>query len=204
MTDTDPQPIVATQYLALADLLDTLPPVRWESPSLCEGWRVREVVAHMTMPTRFDETAFMAELRDCDFDFTRLSNRLAGRDASLPEEMLVASLRSETLHRWVPPGGGFHGALSHVVIHGLDITVPLGEPRRSSDEAIRIVLDGLAHGGHEHFGVDIGGRTLRATDFDWSFGAGPVHCAAAEHLILELAGRKIPGPCPGPEAATAQ
>ena len=43
---------------------------------------------------------------------------------------------------WTPPGGGYHGALNHVVIHGLDITVPLREPRRASDTAIRYVLDG--------------------------------------------------------------
>lgn len=31
----------------LADLLATLGPDQWEAPSLCAGWRVRDVVAHM-------------------------------------------------------------------------------------------------------------------------------------------------------------
>src|SRR4051794_26661265 len=31
----------------LADLLATLRPEQWEAPSLCEGWRVRDVVAHV-------------------------------------------------------------------------------------------------------------------------------------------------------------
>ena len=44
---------------------------------------------------------------------------------------------------WTPPGGGYAGALNHVVIHGLDITVPLGVQRRSSGETIRVVLDDL-------------------------------------------------------------
>jgi uncharacterized protein (TIGR03083 family) len=209
MTDVDEdlQPLVAAQYLALADLLDTLPSGRWDSASLCEGWRVREVVAHMTMPARYNEAAFMAELRDCEFDFTRLSNLVATRDAQLPEERLVANLRAETLHRWIPPGGGSHGALSHVVIHGLDITVPLGEPRRCRDATITIVLDDLARGGHAHFGVDISGRTLRATDIDWTYGSGPEHRGSAEHLVLEMSGRKVPAQyleTPGPEAATAE
>lgn len=30
----------------LADLLATLTPAQWEAPSLCEDWRVRDVVAH--------------------------------------------------------------------------------------------------------------------------------------------------------------
>ena len=31
----------------LADLLETVTPEQWEAPSLCEGWRVRDVVAHV-------------------------------------------------------------------------------------------------------------------------------------------------------------
>ena len=75
----------------------------------------------------------MAELRRCDFDFGRLSNEIASRDAGLPTSQLVADLRSEVMQPWTPPGGGYHGALNHVVIHGLDVTVPLGMPRRSPD-----------------------------------------------------------------------
>jgi uncharacterized protein (TIGR03083 family) len=190
--DDDLQPLVAANFLALADLLESLPAARWDAPSLCEGWRVRELVAHLVMPARYDEPAFMAELRDCDFDFTRLSNRVASRDAQLPTDEQVALLRAEALHRWTPPGGGSHGALSHVVIHGLDITVPLGESRRSPDATIRIVLDDLTSGGaHAYFGTDIDGRTLEASDLDWSYGSGPPHRATAEHLVLELTGRRV-------------
>jgi hypothetical protein len=54
---------------------------------------------------------------------------MASRDAQLTTGELVRNLRDETLHRWTPPDGGPHGALSHVVIHALNITVPFGEPR---------------------------------------------------------------------------
>ncbi len=54
MTDSDLRPLVAAAYLELADLLDEAPESAWDTPSLCEGWRVREVVAHMTMPARYD------------------------------------------------------------------------------------------------------------------------------------------------------
>src|SRR5205085_8138861 len=112
---------------------------RWNTPSLCEGWRVREVVAHVTMPARYREDAFMAELRADDFDFTRLSNRLAARDAELSTDELITNVRDRALHRWTPPGGGYAGALNHAVIHGLDVSVPLGQPPLSSDAAIRAV-----------------------------------------------------------------
>jgi uncharacterized protein (TIGR03083 family) len=190
MTENDLQSLVAADYLALAELLDTLSLERWDTPSLCEGWRVREVVAHLTMPVRYREDAFMAELRECEFDFTRLSNRIASRDAQLPIAELVGNTRDEVMHHWTPPGGGYHGALNHVVIHGLDITVPLGEPRRSPDATLQIVLDDLTQGGgHAHFGTDISGRTLQATDIDWSC---PPLGGSAEDLALHMCGRTVP------------
>jgi len=117
-----PSAAVAAEFLALGGLLDSATDAQWDTSSLCAGWRAREVIAHMTMAARYSEEEFMAELRRCDFDFSRLSNEIAARDAELPASELVASLRSEVMQHWTPPGGGWHGALNHVVIHGLDVT----------------------------------------------------------------------------------
>jgi uncharacterized protein (TIGR03083 family) len=191
--DTDLQPTVAAEFLALADVLESADDAQWDTPSLCAGWRVREVIAHMTMAARYTEPQFTDELRRYDFDFGRLSNEIASRDASLPTSELVANLRSETMQHWIPPGGGYHGALNHVVIHGLDVTVPLGVPRRSPDATIRIVLNDLTTGGiHEHFDTDIEGRSLQATDIDWSYGSGPAVRGTAQDLALFLCGRTLP------------
>jgi uncharacterized protein (TIGR03083 family) len=192
-TDADLQRAVTAEYLALADLLGSATEAQWDAPSLCESWRVREVIAHMTMPARYSEEQFMAELRDCGFDFTRLSNQVAARDAGLPASELVASLRADAMHHWTPPGGGYHGALNHVVIHGLDVTVPLGVPRRSPDATIRMVLDDLTEGAmHAHFDTSIEGRSLRATDLDWSYGSGQALRGTAADLALVLCHRTIP------------
>lgn len=193
LSDEDLQAMVAADYLALGDLLEALPASRWDTPSLCEGWRIREVVAHLTMPARYGEAEFMAELKDCDFDFGRLSNRIAERDAALPTQTLVSNVFSEVLHGWQPPGGGAMGALNHVVIHSLDITVPLGVQRRSPDATIRVILDSMAGGGAENFGVDISALTLTATDLAWSAGSGPQRSGSAEDLVLFMAGRKVDG-----------
>jgi uncharacterized protein (TIGR03083 family) len=193
MTDDPSLPLIKATYVALADLLAASALERWDTPSLCEGWRVREVVAHLTMPARYSEDAFMAELGEDEFDFTRLSNRLASRDATLPTTELVHHLRSSRLHEWTPPGGGTHGALNHVVVHSVDVTVPLGTQRVASDPAIRIVLDDLAErGGHAHFGTNIQGRTLHATDISWTYGSGPELAGPADVLVAHVCGRTIP------------
>jgi len=183
---------VTAEYLALAELLDDMEDTSWNTLSLCAGWRIREVVAHLTMPVRYSPAQFHAELQDCRADFTQLSNRIATRDAKLPTGTLVDSLREEAMHHWTPPGGDDIGALNHVVIHGLDITVPLGRGRRP-DEALRRVLEDLTTGGtHLHFGVGLDGVHLRATDMDWRFGSGHTISGAAGHLALLLCGRALP------------
>ena len=189
----DVQPLVAAEYRRLADELASIPAADWDAPSLCEGWRVREVIAHVTMPARYDREAFVAELQARDFDFTRLSNDLAARDGAASPARLVADLRDAALHRWTPPEGSSHDALNHAVIHGLDVTVPLGRPR-PPDDVMRIVLDDLTVGGvHEHFGTRIAGRRLETTDLDWSVGAGTTEQVSAADLALALCGRRVPG-----------
>ena len=75
---------IADEYGALADLLEAAGAGVWDAPSLCESWRTREVVAHVTMPARYDGPAFMAELEAAGGDFTRLSDVVAARDGALP------------------------------------------------------------------------------------------------------------------------
>jgi uncharacterized protein (TIGR03083 family) len=184
---------IAGEYLALADILDGAGPAVWDAPSLCEGWRTREVIAHMTIPARYDGPAFMSELEAAGGDFTRLSNAVAARDADLPEAALVENLRSQTLHTWEPPGGGLSGALTHCVIHGLDITEAVPLARLVPAERVAAVLGALEDaGGADLFGVNLSGAQLRADDLDWSYGSGEVVTGPAQVLALVLCGRRVP------------
>ncbi len=148
----------------------------WDAPSLCEGWRTREVVAHVTMPARYDGPAFMVELDAAGGDFTRLSNTVAARDAALPVATLLADLRSRVLHAWEPPGGGArrrHAPIASSTSSTSSRRVPLG--RRIPGETVRAVLELVAAEGSPNlFGVDLRDVELRADDLDWSSGTGDV------------------------------
>jgi uncharacterized protein (TIGR03083 family) len=191
--DADIQSLVAPQFSALAAALADQPASVAEHPTLCEGWAVKNVVAHLTMAARYDEPAFMRELAAAGNNFDALSEALARRDGTLPFARLLTDLRSDTMARWAPPGGGAMGALSHVVIHSLDITNALGIPRTADDDATREVLDAMSIGGvAARFGTDPSGRLLRANDLNWCFGDGePIEASAAD-LVLALAGRPQP------------
>ncbi len=193
---------IADEYGALADLLESADPDTWEAASLCEGWRTREVVAHMTMPARYSGSAFMAELEAVGGDFTRLSNKVAARDAGLPTTTLLADLRSEELHGWQPPGGGMEGALTHCVIHELDIVEAVPLARHVPEARILAVLALVAAVNPPNmFGVDLSDVELRADDMDWSGGSGALVRGPAQALALVACGRLVPPGRLGGEAA---
>ncbi len=191
--DTGLAAAVAAEYGALADLLEAADPAVWDAPSLCERWRTREVVAHMTMPARYPVPAFMAELEAAGGDFTRLSDTVAERDGALPVGALLADLRSEVLHGWQPPGGGAEGALTHCVIHALDIVEAVPLNRRVPAERVARLLGSVAGPGTPNlFGVDLEGVELRADDLNWSYGSGTPASGTAQALALVVCGRLLP------------
>jgi uncharacterized protein (TIGR03083 family) len=189
---TDPQSWVAPTYTGLADLLTASAVDTWDAPSLCEKWQVRHVVAHVTMPARMTPTQFGAEMAAAGGDFTVLSDTVAARDASLPVADQLDALRSPLLHAWQPPGGGAAGALSHAVIHSLDITVALDRPAAAPEEAVLAVLDQLTAADGAWFGVDLTGVRLEAADTDWSWGSGDLVRADSGPLVALLTGRTLP------------
>jgi uncharacterized protein (TIGR03083 family) len=186
--------MIAAERAELAELLAGLPAARWDEPTLCAGWRVREVVAHITMPFRYSGRRFAFELARSRGKFNAMADRCARRDAAImsPDE-LVTALRSNADHPWQPPGGGYAGALTHDVIHGLDITEALDLGRRVPQDRLRVVLPNLATPqARNFFGVDLSGIELRADDTAWTFGSGTPVTATAQDLALFLCGRRLP------------
>ena len=189
---TDMQSWVGPTFDRLAELLADGPVETWDAPSLCADWQVRHVVAHVTMPARLTPEQYGAEMAAARGDFTVLSNTVASRDASLPLGVLLDQLRSPVLHAWQPPGGGAVGALSHAVVHSLDVTVALGRPAAAPGEAVVAVLDQLTAAQGAWFGVDLTDVRLEATDTAWSWGAGPAVRADSGSLLALLSGRTLP------------
>src|SRR5262245_37053991 len=141
---TDIREAVAGERADLAELLAALPPEDWDKPTLCAGWRVRELVAHLTMPFRLSTHQFLLGMIRAGGKFDRYADRQARRDAEeLSATEFVNCLRDNINHPWKPPGGGYEGSLSHDVIHGLDATVALGIDRQVPADRLRLILDDM-------------------------------------------------------------
>ncbi|MDT9691517.1 maleylpyruvate isomerase family mycothiol-dependent enzyme [Streptomyces sp. P9(2023)] len=193
---------IAAERRELADVLAGLPASTWDEPTLCTGWRVREVVAHMSLGFRYSLPKVAAELVRAGGSLNRMTDRCARKDAAdFSTEELVGFLRDNADHPWKPPVGGFVSALGHDVVHGLDITVPTQVDRKVPEDRLRILLDAVDPKGFKFFGAQLDGIQLRATDLDWTFGSGSPLTGGAQDLLLLTFGRKLPaGRLEGPQA----
>jgi len=183
---------IAAERRELAGLLAGLSAEQWDAPTLCEGWAVRHVVAHVTMPFRYSAPRLAAGLVLARGSFRRMSDGIARRDGLVPPAQLLAWVAGNAEHPWKPPGGGYDGALTHDVIHGLDIAVGLGLPLDVPAQPMSAVLSTITSAQSlRHFGVRACGLRLAATDLDWASGDGEPVRGRAQDLALALTGRRV-------------
>jgi uncharacterized protein (TIGR03083 family) len=184
--------VIAGQRLALADLLEGLSAEEWERPSLCAGWRVRDVAAHVAMAPQVLSIRTMAvEGLRAGGRFHRLNHDMAVRHArSRPAERLVAELREHASSRRLPLVTSYRNILFDILVHGQDIALPLGRthpmpPAAARAGAARVWSMGWPFWARRR----LRGVRLVATDVEWSAGAGPEVEGPIAALLLLLTGR---------------
>ncbi|MQY21210.1 maleylpyruvate isomerase family mycothiol-dependent enzyme [Nocardia macrotermitis] len=169
----------------LAALLHSLSEQEWESPSLCAGWRVRDVVGHLLYDATTLSDYMMVGVR-CGFSPDGVNNALVDRAKPLSVAELLDRFEhnGEHITRLVPKIG-----LADMFVHQQDIRRPLGHPRTVPPERLRAVLahpDPFARPGRYTSGL-----RFIATDVEWSRGVGPEVSGPGEALALAMVGRTV-------------
>jgi uncharacterized protein (TIGR03083 family) len=186
--------LAANERLALADDLDGLTDEQWGQASLCEGWRVRDVVAHLVWPTETPMLKIMVKMAAKGFNFDKLADAAARADDRTPKE-LVAVLRENADSRFKPPGMGPEAPLSDVIVHGYDVRRPLGITYSVAEAPARVALDFLASKKAQssmfHKKGLADGLRFEATDVGWSHGEGASVTGSAEDVMLALGARRV-------------
>jgi uncharacterized protein (TIGR03083 family) len=183
--------MIAEQRRAVADVMDGLSPEQWAAPSLCAGWTVRDVAAHLVMPFEVPLPTFVLRVIASGFDFDKMSNKFATSDRR-PGGELAKVVRANAEHRFVPPNFPPQAPLTDIVTHGLDMFRPLGIERDIPSATLRTVLDFLMTPKAAKAFVPKGatdGRSFVAADIEWSAGSGTEVLAPAQDLVLTLTGR---------------
>ncbi|HEY0636397.1 MAG TPA: maleylpyruvate isomerase family mycothiol-dependent enzyme [Pseudonocardiaceae bacterium] len=180
-----------TERTGVADLLESLAPAAWNTPSLCAGWTVREVAAHLTLGPRFTYATAFLEFARARGSFDRMVHDTAVRRAAArtPEE-LVLDLRATVGSRRLAPGQQLMDALMDVLVHGQDIALPL-DLRRPMPHAATVAALGHAwfRGRPFHARRTLAGFRLTATDSPFAVGKGEDVQGPSWALLLLVTGR---------------
>lgn len=183
----------------LLHLLRSLTPADWLTSSLCAGWRIKDVAAHLLVdePVQSGATRrVMPMLAKQRFSVDRMNSWWINKNRERTPESIIESFEADNMR---PIGllGHLIGsavALRALVIHHQDMRRPLHLTRDIPAERLLTVLESLQT---RKGSVAIGSRArarglhLRASDVSWAHGDGPEVSGPAEAIIMALAGRSV-------------
>ncbi|MEO6205119.1 MAG: maleylpyruvate isomerase family mycothiol-dependent enzyme [Mycobacteriales bacterium] len=183
-------PLVHAERAALAADLDGLTSEQWDTPSLCEGWSVHDLLAHQVSTARLTPLGFFGALIGSGLSFSKFAAKgvAAGKEGG-PAATLQAYRDLEKAT--TSPPGPKDSWLGEEIVHGEDIRRPLGLMRAYPAASVTRVLD-FYKKSNTLLGTKkrIAGVTLKATDLDWSHGSGPLVEGPALSLLMAGTGRR--------------
>jgi uncharacterized protein (TIGR03083 family) len=199
MNDDELWAAIDAQRLRTTDLLVTLAPADWDRRSLCEGWTVRDVAAHLTLQQLTLWDGLRGALRHPG-SLNHIIHAAARDRSGLPTEQLIDEIRGMVGSRRHNVGLSPLETLIDIVVHGQDIAVPLGR-------SLPVPADVAATAASHVWGYQAtrkGRRTARvfrplpyaglrlvASDTDWSVGEGAETRGPVLALLLLLTGRQV-------------
>ena len=184
------------ELAAISECLHELDDEQWDAPSLCTGWRVRDVVSHMCVGYTTPTPTMIAKVAARRFNVPKASfeESIAFASARTPAAILAVLDEIHTqdvrkgIAKVIKPT---EGLVDHL-IHHQDIRRPLGRPRTMPEDRLVAALDvvpGL--GGFVKAKQRTAGLRLRAVDVGWSHGDGPDVTGPGEAILLAASGRPV-------------
>lgn len=184
--------VIYAQRTSLASLLDDLSDQEWGHPSLCDGWTIRDVAAHLTLQQLGARAAIGMMLRYRG-DTNRAIHACARqRAATWSVGQITAAIRDTAGSRRHNFGVTYQEALIDALVHAQDIAIPLGRRHPMPPEAAAAAVTRIwtmrwpppfpASRTMQQFRVT-------ATDAAWSAGHGPEVRAPISAILLLSAGR---------------
>ena len=187
--------VIDRERLGLADLLEDLSAEEWLHPSLCSGWRVCDVAAHLALAHTGPVQAVLGMVR-ARGNFDRMISDTARRHATAPQRQVIAEIRAMAGSRRLAAGVTYVDPLLDVLVHGQDIAVPLGRSRpmpveAAATAATRVWTMPWPLSDAFRARARLSGLELVASDIDWSVGEGARVEGPIAALLLLLTGRTV-------------
>jgi len=185
---------IHAERAALAALLSELTEEEWRHPTLCPGWTVHDVAAHVISTPQIGwarVSGMMARnLGRGGYNtmIFREVKRIAARETR--ESILADFATYGTSTRHVPTTTSVE-PLIDALIHHQDIARPLGRQRTMAPEAAAVAADRVRRLA-PLMGTGKLVRSVRmvATDIDWARGRGPTITGPMQELLMLASGRQ--------------
>ena len=182
--------MATAERTALAEFLETLMPEQWHEPSLCTGWRVRDVVGHLISYDDLSTPALVGWFVRGRLSIARINAIGVAQAAFLTPDQLLERLR----HHLTPArlAAGFNGGIGLVdgMIHQQDIRRALSQPRTIPADRLAFALDFALRAPTLPARKLTRRLRLVADDLDWASGTGPEVIGTGEALLMAAAGRR--------------
>jgi uncharacterized protein (TIGR03083 family) len=181
--------VAERQYTA--DLFAGLSAEQLARQSLCDAWTVHEVAAHLVTYLRFGQLKIYLCMFACAGNFAPGNERLAQLYARHSNADLVGSMRRYATAKTTVPRSGYDPVLADLVLHDLDVRIPLAIDRVIPEDRLAVVFNHLATVPSPGFAVGDRLRELRfeAVDTGWTSGHGAAVRGSAEAVVMAMAGR---------------
>ncbi|GAA3287427.1 maleylpyruvate isomerase family mycothiol-dependent enzyme [Arthrobacter citreus] len=183
-------PVVHSERRALISDLELLTPDQWSRPSLCPGWDIHDVLAHLVDTAKTTRVYFLRQMIAAKFDFDRANKDGITRERATTPEATLAEFRRVRDATKTPPAA-LATRLVEAIVHGEDIRRPLGifhsYPGESVEAALRYQLrTGVSMGGGKERAA---GFSLQASDSRFEHGSGPEVHGTPLALLMAVSGR---------------
>jgi len=176
----------------IADLLERLEAPDWDAATLCRGWTVGHLAAHLLQPMLVGFGQFFLTSLRYRGDTDRTVDHITRQLARLPRGEITALLRARAGDAVSPRRVGPWGPFAETCIHLRDIARPLRLEVDLPREQWVALLDYLTSARVAAALVPrdrLVGIELTATDVTWSRGAGALVSGPVEALAMAAAGR---------------
>jgi uncharacterized protein (TIGR03083 family) len=207
MNDDEIWAAIDAHRLRTAEVLEQLPDDQWRHPSLCDGWIVRDVAAHLTLQQISLGAAVREAIRHPG-GMNRIIREWARRRADLPTEQIIAGIRGTVGSRRHNVGVTCQETLIDILVHSQDIAMPLGlridvDPEAAAVAATRVwsYAGGLKAKVFKKIPPE--GFRFSASDIAWTVGAGREVTGPIVAILLVLTGRLAAQPLLSGEGTTA-
>lgn len=179
----------------LYSYLEKLPDQQWDSQSLCQGWKVRDVVAHLILIHRYNVRNSWVEVLFSGFNINRFIKKTAttlGKKSSsrllelfhqrLDDKQHVASISSLNV-------------LIDLLVHEQDIRIPLGDTKLIDTAKLELIFGAWQpdefNYGEKLIGLEprVKGLKFVITDLKIKKGQGSEVIGTAQDILLAITGR---------------